>query len=116
MEKSRRPQRQGIRDFDQRDKPGCFGKTVEEYKKFKRLDRQNLRDHMNDLELIFTMLGEVSTTKIAKSKEAQGFVQNKKAARLGGQIGGDARKKLEIESKEKISTPENYLKEPESMK
>src|SRR3989338_2632138 len=93
-----------------------FGKTVEEYKKFKRLDRQNLRDHMNDLELIFTMLGEVSTTKIAKSKEAQGFVQNKKAARLGGQIAGDARKKLEIESKEKISTPENYLKEPESMK
>ncbi|HZX33803.1 MAG TPA: Bro-N domain-containing protein, partial [archaeon] len=61
-----------------------FGKTVEEYKKFKKLDRQNLRDHMNDLELIFTMLEEASTTKIARGKDAQGFAQNKKAARLGG--------------------------------
>jgi len=93
-----------------------FGKTVEEYKKFKKLDRQNLRDHMNDLELIFTMLGEASTTKIARSKDSQGFVQNKKAARLGGQIASGARKKLELESGEKISTQENYLDEPESSK
>jgi len=55
---------------------------------------------MNDLELIFTMLGEASTTKIARSKDSQGFVQNKKAARLGGQIAGGARKKLELESGE----------------
>src|SRR3989344_5264117 len=93
-----------------------FGKTVEEYRKFKKLDRQNLRDHMNDLQLIFTMLGEASTAKIAKSKNAQGFVQNKKAARLGGQIAGGARKKLELASGEKISTSENYLDEPESSK
>ncbi|MCR4369478.1 MAG: Bro-N domain-containing protein [archaeon] len=93
-----------------------FGKSVEEYKKFKKLDRQNLRDHMNDLELIFTMLGEASTTKIARGKNAQGFVQNKKAAKLGGQIAGGARKKLELESGEKISTKENYLEEPESTK
>ncbi|MBI5553935.1 MAG: Bro-N domain-containing protein [Candidatus Diapherotrites archaeon] len=93
-----------------------FGKTVEEYKAFKKLDRQNLRDHMNDLELIFTMLGEASTTKIAGSKDAQGFVQNKKAALLGGQIAGGARKKLEWESGEKISTSENYLDEAESGK
>lgn len=93
-----------------------FGKTVEEYKKFKKLGGQNLRDHMDDLELIFTMLGEASTSKIAKSKDAQGFVQNKKAAGLGGQIAGGARKKLELESGEKISTPENYLEEPESIK
>ncbi|MDO8633744.1 MAG: Bro-N domain-containing protein [archaeon] len=93
-----------------------FGKTVEEYKKFKKLSKENLRDHMNDLELIFTMLGEASTTKIAKSKDAQGFIQNKKAAKLGGQIAGDARKRLEVESGEKISTQENYLGEPESNK
>ncbi len=93
-----------------------FGKTVEEYKKFKKLDRQNLRDHMNDLELIFTMLGEASTAKIARGKDSQGFVQNKKAARLGGQIAGGARKKLELKSGEKISTQENYLDEPESSK
>jgi len=93
-----------------------FGKTIEEYKKFKKIDKQNLRDHMNDLELIFTMLGEASTTKIAKSKDAQGFIQNKKAAKKGGQIAGDARKKLEFESGEKISTPKNYLNKPESNK
>jgi prophage antirepressor-like protein len=94
----------------------AFGKTVEEYKKFKKLKRENLRDHMTDLELIFTMLGEASTTKIARSKDAQGFTKNKKAARLGGKIAGDARKKLEIESGDKISTQENYLHEPEGQK
>ncbi len=93
-----------------------FGKTVEEYKKFKNIKRENLRDHMNDLELIFTMLGEASTTKITRSKNAQGFIQNKKAARTGGKIAGDARKKLEIEAGEKVTAPENYLREPESRK
>ncbi len=93
-----------------------FGKTVQEYKEFKNLKRENLRDHMTDLELIFTMLGEASTTKIARSKNAQGFKQNRKAARLGGQIAGGARKKLEIKSGEKISTQENYLNEPETKK
>ena len=93
-----------------------FGKTVEEYKKFKKLKKENLRDHMTDLELIFSMLGEASTTKIARSKDAQGFAQNKKAARLGGKIAGDARKKLEIESGEKVVTGENYLQEPEERK
>jgi hypothetical protein len=93
-----------------------FGKTVEEYKKFKNLKRENLRDHMNDLELIFTMLGEASTTKITRSKNAQGFIQNKKAARTGGKIAGDTRKKLEIEAGEKVTIPENYLQEPESRK
>ncbi|MDO8624523.1 MAG: phage antirepressor protein, partial [Candidatus Diapherotrites archaeon] len=97
-----------------------FGVTPTEHQKLKRLDKvktgNNLRDHMTDLELIFTMLGEASTTKIAKSKDAQGFVQNQKAARLGGKIAGDARKKLEVESGEKIVTTENYLQEPETSK
>src|SRR3989338_4376877 len=66
-----------------------FGKTVEEYKKFKQLKKENLRDHMDDLELIFTMLGEASTTKITRSKDVQGFVENKTASKKGGKIAGD---------------------------
>lgn len=71
---------------------------------------------MNDLELIFTMLGEASTTKIARGRDAQGFVQNKSASRKGGKIAGDARKNLEVESGGKVSTQENYLEEPEAVK
>jgi len=93
-----------------------FGKTVEEYKEFKTLKKENLRDHMNDLELIFTMLGEASTTKIARGKNALGFKENKEASKKGGKIAGDARKQLEIESNEKVITNENYLQEPEAQK
>ena len=64
---------------------------------------------MNDLELIFTMLGEASTVKIARKKDAQGFVENKNAAKKGGKVAGVARKELEKESGEKISSSENYL-------
>ncbi|MEK6868155.1 MAG: Bro-N domain-containing protein, partial [Nanoarchaeota archaeon] len=91
-----------------------FGKTVDEYKEFKGLQKENVRDHMNDLELIFTMLGEASTTKIAQSKNAQGFVENKGAAEKGGKIAGDARQNLEIASGEKVAIPENYLEEAEA--
>ena len=64
---------------------------------------------MDDLELIFTMLGEASTTRIARNKDAQGFVENKVAANKGGKIAGDARKNLELESGESVSTKNNYL-------
>lgn len=94
----------------------AFGKTVDEYKQFKGLKRENLRDHMDDLELIFTMLGEASTAKITKSRNAQGFIENKAAARKGGNIAGDARKKLELESGSRVVSPENYLTEPEAQK
>lgn len=93
-----------------------FDKTVDEYKELKGLKRENLRDHMDDLEMIFTMLGEASTTKIARGKNAQGFSENKDAAQKGGTIAGDARKKLEIESGENVVSSENYLQEPESQK
>ena len=93
-----------------------FGKTVDEYRELKGLKKENLRDHMNDLELIFTMLGEASTTKIARSRNAQGFPGNKLAARKGGKIAGDARRKLEIESGEAVVSQENYLQEPEAVK
>ena len=93
-----------------------FGMTPAEYKKFKSLSKpaENLRDHMTDLELIFTMLGEASTTEIARKKDAQGFIDNKKAAVEGGAIAGDARQALEIKTGTKISTKSNYKELPES--
>lgn len=93
-----------------------FGMTPSQYQKFKGLKRENLRDHMNDLELIFTMLGEASTTEIAKNKNAIGFDENKSAARKGGSVAGKARKNLEKKSGKKISTKENYLSESENKK
>jgi hypothetical protein len=93
-----------------------FGKTVEEYKEFKGLKKEALRDHMDDLELIFTILGEASTTKIARGRDAQGFPENKDAAQKGGKIAGDARQDLEIASGETVVSQENYLDEPEAQK
>jgi len=86
-----------------------FGMTPSEHKEHKGLKRENLRDHMNDLELIFSMLGEASTTEIARSRNAQGFVDNKMVAQMGGKIAGDARKKLEVESGKKVVSKENFL-------
>ena len=86
-----------------------FGLTPSDYKKLKGLKRENLRDHMTDLELIFTMLGEAATTEIARNKDAQGFVPNKRAANEGGTVAGNARKQLEERSGRKVSTRENYL-------
>lgn len=91
-----------------------FGLTPSEYKKIKGLKSQNLRDHMTDLELIFSMLGEASTTAIVKTKNPKGFVQNKVVAKQGGTIAGDARKALELKTGEKVVSEDNYL--PESKK
>ena len=93
-----------------------FDMTPSEYKKFKGLKRENLRDHMNDLELIFTMLGEASTIKIARKKDALGFIENKDAAKRGGTVAGVARSELEKESGEKVVTKENYLSISEKKK
>jgi hypothetical protein len=90
----------------------AFGMTPTEYKAFKGLERENLRDHMTDLELIFSMLGEAATTEIARKQDSQGFDENRAAARKGGKIAGDARQKLEIETGEKVSTAKNYLTQP----
>ena len=86
-----------------------FGVTPSEYKKLKALKRENLRDHMTDLELIFTMLGEASTTEIARKNDAQGFDENCSAARAGGEVAGGARKDLESKTGTKILTQKNYL-------
>jgi len=94
----------------------AFGLTPTEYKKLKGLERENLRDHMTDLELIFSMLSEAATTEITRKKDARGFKENKIAAKKGGKIAGDARKKLEIETGKKVVSEENYLDAPESVK
>lgn len=93
-----------------------FGMTPSEYKQHKSLKRENLRDHMTDLELIFSMLGEASTTEIAINKDAQGFSENKKAAQAGGKIAGDARKNLELASGRKVVSKENFLPKLEKTK
>ena len=77
--------------------------------KIKNLKRENLRDHMSDLELIFSMLGEASTTAIVKTKHPKGFTENKLAAKQGGAIAGNARKALEIKTGENVVTKKNYL-------
>ncbi|MCK4662680.1 MAG: Bro-N domain-containing protein [Bacteroidales bacterium] len=88
-----------------------FGITPAQYKQVKGLKRENLRDHMTDLELIFSMLGEASTTKISKVKDAKGFKENKEAAIEGGNVAGIARKELEKRTGERVVTSENYLPE-----
>lgn len=87
-----------------------FGIVPSEYKNLKGLTKvsENLRDHMTDLELIFSMLGEASTTEIAKNKNAIGFVENHKAAKAGGTVAGNARKDLEKKSGAKIISKQNF--------
>jgi len=87
----------------------AFGLTPSEYKDLKGLKRENLRDHMNDLELIFSMLGEAATTEITRADDAKGFEQSKHAARKGGEVAGNAREDLERKTRKKVVTPENYL-------
>lgn len=88
----------------------AFGITPSDYKKLKSLDRpsDNLRDHMTDLELLFTALGEASTTEIAKTHDAYGMAENTQAARAGGKIAGDARKALEEKTGRKVVSASNY--------
>ncbi|MDD4930410.1 MAG: Bro-N domain-containing protein [Gallionella sp.] len=94
-----------------------FGMTPAEYKAFKSLDKpaDNLRDHMNDLELIFSMLGEASTTEIARNKDAQGYAENRAAAVAGGSVAGMARRDLEQKSGKLIASEENYKQLPEAV-
>lgn len=94
-----------------------FGMTPSEYKAFKQLDKpaDNLRDHMTDLELIFSMLGEASTTEIARQREAQGYDENRAAAIAGGSVAGKARQDLEKKSGRRVTSPENYKALPEAV-
>ncbi|MBK7885317.1 MAG: Bro-N domain-containing protein [Chitinophagaceae bacterium] len=91
-----------------------FGITPSQHKNLKRLKKENLRDHMTDLELIFSMLGEASTTEIVKTQKPKGFAKNKIAAKQGGAIAGNARKALEVKTKKKVINERNFL--PVSLK
>ena len=93
-----------------------FGMTPGEYKKFKGLKRENLRDHMNDLELIFSMLGERVSTEITRKEDAQGYTEVEGAAKRGGRVAGNARKETEKELDRPVTSRENYLSEPEKKK
>lgn len=88
-----------------------FGVTPAEHKEIKQLKRENLRDHMTNLELIFTMLGEESTRQIATTQDALGFDENKSAAQKGGNVAGNARRELESETGQKVVSPKNFKKE-----
>jgi len=89
-----------------------FGMTPGEYKKFKNLpvkSKANLRDNMDDLELIFTMLGERMTTEISKEEEPDTFDENKNVAKRGGNVAGNARKNAEKELGRSVISKKNYL-------
>ncbi|MFQ5620870.1 MAG: hypothetical protein ACE5FT_03430 [Candidatus Nanoarchaeia archaeon] len=89
-----------------------FGMTPSEYKKFKHLPKQsktNLRDHMNDLELIFSMLGERVTTELSQDEKPDSFSKSKDVAKRGGKAAGDARKATEKELGRSVITKKNYL-------
>jgi len=93
-----------------------FDMTPSEYKKFKGLERENLRDHMEDLELILTMLGEATTTKITRDRDSKEFNPLKKDAHEGGEVAGSARKDIEKRINKPVSTRKNYLKQPQDKK
>ena len=91
----------------------AFGVTPGEYKQLKGLKRENLRDHMDDFELIFTMLGERATTEIHRTEDSRGVPKLEQDAEAGGRIAGDARKALEKRLKRPIVSSQNYLTERE---
>ena len=89
----------------------AFGKTISEYKEFKKLQKknQNLRDHMTDWELILTMVGEKATTDITISKDSKGFDECNQSANEGGTIAKNTRKEIEEKTGKKIVSKDNYL-------
>lgn len=93
---------------------GSFGLTPQEHKERKALRwKDNLRDHMTNAELVFTMLGELSTTEVARHEDAQGYAENERAARKGGQIAGNARRELEAATGRPVVSASNYLEQPQ---
>jgi DNA-damage-inducible protein D len=96
-----------------------FGMTPNEYKAFKNLptkSKTNLRDNMDDLELIFTMLGERVTTEISKEEKPETFTENKKVAKRGGKVAGNALKETEKELGRGVSSKQNFLNNDNQLK
>ncbi|MCX6935271.1 MAG: hypothetical protein NTZ01_03620 [Verrucomicrobia bacterium] len=91
---------------------GAFGLKVEEYKQVKDLERENLRDHMTDIELILTMLAEATTTKLHRDRDSQGMVPLKKDAQDGGAVAGRTRKDIEDKSGKPVISGGNFKQPP----
>lgn len=96
---------------------GTFDMTAKEIKDYKNLDNpDNPRDHMNELELILTMLGEATTTELTRTRDSEGLGSLKKDAKDGGVIAGNARKEIEDKAGRKVTTKENYLEQERTNK
>ena len=93
-----------------------FGMTPSEYKKFKGLKQENLRDHMDDIELILTMLGEATTTRFTRDRNSQRLPELKKDAKDGGDVAGATKKDIEQKLGKPVVSKENYLEELEAAK
>ncbi|MFH1947021.1 MAG: Bro-N domain-containing protein [Candidatus Magasanikbacteria bacterium] len=93
-----------------------FDLTPAEHKKYKKLQRENLRDHMDDFELIFSMLGERATTEIHRNEDSKGLEKLQEDAKAGGDIAGGARKKLEKKLGRSVVSNKNYLTSSEDKK
>jgi DNA-damage-inducible protein D len=89
---------------------GAFDLKVDEYKEVKGLDRENLRDHMTDIELILTMLAEATTTKLHRDRDSQGFEPLKKDAHDGGAVAGRTRKDIEQQTGKPVISQDNFKK------
>jgi len=87
---------------------GAFGLKVDEYKQVKDLERENLRDHMTDIELILTMLAEATTTKLHRDRDSQGMPPLKKDAQDGGAVAGRTRKDIEAQTGKPVISAENF--------
>lgn len=88
---------------------GAFDLKVNEYKKIKGLEKENLRDHMTDLELIITMLGEATTTQLTQQKDSQGMDKLRSDAKIGGAVAGRTRKDIENHTGKAIISNDNFL-------
>lgn len=93
-----------------------FGLTPSQYKKFKGLKTQNLRDHMDDIELILTMLGEATTTRFTRDRDSQKFPELKRDTKDGGNVAGSTRKDIETRLGKSVVSKDNYLQIPEKKK
>ena len=91
---------------------GAFDMPVEDYKNHKGLKRENLRDHMTDLELIITMLGDAATTRITQDRDSQGFPRLQRDAQDGGAVAGRTRKDIERQTGTRVASKENFLLNP----
>jgi len=87
---------------------GAFDLKVDEYKQVKSLARENLRDHMTDIELILTMLAEATTTKLHRDRDSQGIAPLKKDAKDGGAVAGRTRKDIEQQTGKPVISTENF--------